>query len=288
MPRIALGLEYDGTGFAGWQSQDHARGIQSAVEEALSVVADHPVEVVAAGRTDAGVHAAMQVVHFDTNAIRSERAWMLGAASNLPKQVCVLWAREVPEGFHARYSALARRYRYVILNRVPRPALAADRVSWVRDRLDEKRMHEAAQHLVGEHDFSSFRAAQCQSRTPMRNLHEISVTRRGELVILTVAANAFLHHMVRNIAGVLIAIGTGEQPVDWTAQVLAYRNRKLGGVTAVPGGLYLAGIRYAAALSLPSEPEFELAGPGIPTCPRSPDASLPALAGPSIDAPFPN
>jgi len=272
--RIALGLEYDGSDFAGWQSQDHARGIQAVVEEGLSVVANHKVEVVAAGRTDAGVHASMQVVHFDTSAIRTERSWISGTATNLPKQVSVLWAREVAEGFHARYSALARRYRYVILNRTPRPALTADRVSWVRAPLDEKRMHAAAQHLVGEHDFSSFRAAQCQSRTPMRNLHRIGVQRHGELVILTVTANAFLHHMVRNIAGVLIAIGTGEQPVDWTAQVLAHRNRKLGGVTAAPGGLYLAGIRYAAALQLPSEPAFSLdtpAGPGLPPCPLLPD-----------------
>ena len=271
MPRIALGLEYDGSGFAGWQSQIHARGVQQVVEEGLSVVANHPVSVIAAGRTDAGVHAAMQVVHFDTDAIRTERAWMLGAVSNMPKQVSVLWMREVPEAFHARYSALARRYRYVILNRTARPALTADRVSWVRDPLDEKRMHEAAQYLVGEHDFSSFRAAQCQSRTPMRNLYEIEVTRRGELVIVTVCANAFLHHMVRNIAGVLIAIGTGERPVDWTAQVLSYRDRTLGGVTAVPGGLYLAGIRYAAALNLPSEPEFWLSEPAAPACPLLPD-----------------
>jgi len=254
MPRIALGLEYDGSGFAGWQSQGHARGIQSVVEEGLSVVADHKVEVVAAGRTDAGVHAAMQVVHFDTSAIRTERSWMLGAVSNMPKQVSVLWAREVPETFHARYSALARRYRYVILNRTPRPALNADRVAWIREPLDEQRMHQAAQHLVGEHDFSSFRAAQCQSRTPMRNVYEITVTRQGELVILTVCANAFLHHMVRNIAGVLIAVGTGERPVEWVAEVLEARDRTRGGVTAPAQGLYLAGIRYAQALQLPSEP----------------------------------
>lgn len=267
MPRIALGLEYDGSGFAGWQSQEHARGIQAVVEDALSIVADHKIEVVAAGRTDAGVHAAMQVVHFDTTALRTERSWMLGAATNMTKEVSVLWAREVPEGFHARYSALARRYRYVILNRVPRPALNAERVAWVREPLDEQRMHEAAQHLLGEHDFSSFRAAQCQSRTPMRHLHEISVTRHGELVVLTVCANAFLHHMVRNIAGVLIAIGSGDRPVDWSAQVLAHRDRKLGGVTAVPGGLYLAGIRYAPALNLPSEPEFTVLAPIPATCP---------------------
>jgi tRNA pseudouridine38-40 synthase len=259
MPRIALGLEYDGSAFSGWQSQAHARGVQSVVEAALSQVADQPISVTAAGRTDAGVHAAMQVVHFDTSAARSERGWVLGASSNLPPQVSALWSREVPEGFHARYSAMARRYRYLILNRTPRPALAAARVSWVREPLDAALMHAGAQHLVGEHDFSSFRAAECQARTAMRNLHEISVIRRGELVILDVCANAFLHHMVRNIAGVLIAIGTGEQPTRWAAEVLAARDRTQGGVTAPASGLYLSGVRYAPALGLPSEPVDPLA-----------------------------
>jgi tRNA pseudouridine38-40 synthase len=240
-------------------------GIQSVVEAALSTVADHPVEVTAAGRTDAGVHAVMQVVHFDTQATRSERGWVLGATTNLPTQVSALWAREVTDAFHARYSALARTYRYVILNRLSRPAIAADRVCWVRDRLDESRMRTAATHLLGEHDFSSFRAAECQARTPMRNLHEIAVERSGPFITLTVRANAFLHHMVRNIAGVLIAIGAGERPTDWAAEVLAARDRTRGGVTAPPGGLYLAGIRYAASLQLPSEPAWDvsaaLAGP---------------------------
>lgn len=264
MPRIALGIEYDGSAFAGWQSQAHARGIQSEVEAALSKVADHPVEVIAAGRTDAGVHAAMQVVHFDTTVTRSERGWVLGATTNLPAQVSALWAREVPDAFHARYSALARRYRYVILNRVPRPALAADRVCWVRDPLDEARMQEAAMHLIGEHDFSSFRAAECQARTPNRYVHEIRVERSGAVIVLTVCANAFLHHMVRNIAGVLIAIGSGERPVNWAAEVLAARDRTKGGVTASAGGLYLAGIRYAASLRLPSEPDgLSLAWPSL-------------------------
>jgi tRNA pseudouridine38-40 synthase len=264
MPRIALGLEYDGSAFAGWQTQAHARGVQSVVEAALSAVADHPVAVTAAGRTDAGVHAAIQVVHFDTGAARSERGWVLGTNTNLPPQVSALWARETPEAFHARYSALARCYRYVILNRTPRPALAAQRVCWVRDPLDETLMHSAAQALVGEHDFTSFRAAECQARTPMRNLHEISVVRRGELVVVSVMANAFLHHMVRNIAGVLIAIGVGERPVSWAAEVLEAHDRKQGGVTAAAGGLYLAGIRYSPALALPSEPH-------VAACPASPD-----------------
>jgi tRNA pseudouridine38-40 synthase len=255
MARIALGLEYDGSAFAGWQAQAHAQGVQSAVEAALSVVADHAVSVTAAGRTDAGVHALMQVVHFDTSAVRTERGWVLGANTNLPPQVSALWAREVPDAFHARYSAIARRYRYVILNRTPRPALAAARVAWVRDPLDAERMHAAAQHLVGEHDFSSFRAAECQARTPMRRVHEISVVRQGQLVVLSVLANAFLHHMVRNIAGVLIAIGTGARPVEWCAEVLAARDRRQGGVTAPANGLYLHGVRYSPALNLPSEPD---------------------------------
>ena len=253
MSRIALGLEYDGSAFAGWQAQSHASGVQSALEHALSIVADHPVEVMAAGRTDAGVHAAMQVVHFDTPSSRSERSWILGANSNLPKQVAVLWTREVPAGFHARYSAFARRYCYVISNRPIRPALGIDHVSWVREPLDVEPMQDAARHLLGEHDFSSFRAAGCQARTPMRNVHDIRIERRGALIALTVTANAFLHHMVRNIAGVLIEIGAGERPPSWAAEVLAARDRTRGGVTAQPGGLYLVGIHYAAALQLPSE-----------------------------------
>lgn len=260
MPRIALGLEYDGSAFAGWQSQAHARGVQAVVEAALSQVADHPVEVIAAGRTDAGVHAAMQVVHFDTTAMRSERGWVLGATTNLPAQVSALWAREVPQAFHARYSAMARRYRYLILNRTSRPALAAARVCWVRDRLDESLMREAAGHLIGEHDFSSFRAAECQSRTPMRHVYEITVERSGALVMLTVRANAFLHHMVRNIAGVLIAIGTGKRATSWSAEVLAARDRTKAGITAEASGLYLAGIQYAPALQLPSEPPWNGGG----------------------------
>ena len=251
--RLALGIEYDGSAFRGWQSQAHAVGIQSVVEAALTEVADHPIEVVAAGRTDAGVHALMQVVHFDTTSTRSERSWMLGATSNLPKQVTVLWARPVTDAFHARYSAQARSYRYYILNRAVRPAIGADYVSWVRDPLNEVDMNSAAQLLLGEHDFSSFRAAQCQARTPMRCIYEVSVRRFGEIVELAITANAFLHHMVRNIAGVLIAIGSGEQPVGWAKAVLDARDRTLGGITAPPGGLYLTGVRYAAALALPSE-----------------------------------
>ncbi len=251
--RIALGLEYDGSAFSGWQSQAHAHGVQASVEAALSEVADHAVAVTAAGRTDAGVHAAMQVVHFDSESVRTERGWVLGANTHLPPEVSALWARVVPDAFHARYSAFARRYRYLILNRVPRPALAAHRVSWVRDPLNAERMHEAAQLLIGEHDFSSFRAAECQARTPMRRMHEITVERRGDLLVVSVLANAFLHHMVRNIAGVLIAIGTGARPVSWAREVLEARDRRKGGITAPAQGLYLAGVRYSPSLELPSE-----------------------------------
>lgn len=250
--RIALGIEYDGSSFAGWQAQAHALGIQAAVEAAVAHVADHRVEVVAAGRTDAGVHAAIQVAHFDTTAVRTERSWVLGTNSGLPRQVTALWAREVPEDFHSRYSARSRSYRYFILNRQVRPALAATYVTWMREQLDSERMHRAAQQLVGEHDFSSFRAAECQSRTPMRRLDRIDVTRQGELICIAVTANAFLHHMVRNIAGVLMAVGCGDRPEGWVGDVLMARDRRSGGVTAPPQGLYLAGIEYDPALQLPS------------------------------------
>ncbi|MFL6618385.1 MAG: tRNA pseudouridine(38-40) synthase TruA [Povalibacter sp.] len=252
MPRIALGIEYDGSIFAGWQSQTHAHGIQAAMEAAVAAVADHPAEVVAAGRTDAGVHAAMQVVHFDTQAIRTERSWVLGTNTNLPKQVSVLWARQVPDDFHARYDARSRSYRYFILNRGVRAGLGWQTTSWVRHPLDHERMHAAAQCLVGEHDFSSFRAAECQSRTPVRRLRSIEVERHGETLVISVTANAFLHHMVRNIAGVLIAVGSGDRPTEWVTEVLNARDRKQGGVTAPPQGLYLSAVEYDPELQLPS------------------------------------
>ncbi len=252
MPRIALGIEYDGSVFAGWQSQAHAHGIQASVEAAVAQVADHPVEVVAAGRTDAGVHAAMQVAHFDTQAVRTERSWTLGTNANLPKQVSVLWARQVPDDFHARYSARSRTYHYFILNRPVRAALSARQITWIREPLDADRMHEAAQQLVGEHDFSSFRAAECQSRTPIRRLQWIQVRRMGETLVIAVNANAFLHHMVRNITGALLAVGWGDRPVEWVGEVLAERDRRKGGITAPPNGLYLSAIEYDPILNLPS------------------------------------
>ena len=253
MARFALGLEYDGTTFRGWQTQAHAAGIQAEVERALAFVANHDITVTAAGRTDAGVHAAMQVVHFDTAVQRSSRSWVLGANANLPNSISVLWAQPVPDSFHARYSATARSYRYFILNRCSRPALARHNVCWIKEALDHERMQAAAGMLLGEHDFSSFRAAECQSRTPMRRLTHIDVQRRGELIEVAVTANAFLHHMVRNIAGVLLAVGQGKHAPQWEAEVLAAKDRRRAGITAPAGGLYLTAVRYDPSLQLPSE-----------------------------------
>ncbi len=251
MPRIALGIEYDGTAFAGWQTQPHAITVQAVLEQALARVADHPLAVTAAGRTDTGVHATCQVVHFDATVDRTERAWVLGANTNLRADASVLWAREMPAGFHARFGAVARSYCYVIRNRSERPALDQDRACWIREALDQEAMHQAAQALVGVHDFSSFRAAECQSHSPVRHLTSLAVWREGDLVKIAVTANAFLHHMVRNIAGVLVAVGRGKESLQWVADVLAARDRRLGGVTAPPQGLYLVDVRYPAAYDLP-------------------------------------
>lgn len=252
--RVALGIEYDGTGFCGWQSQTGTRTVQQEVERALSTVADHPVSVVCAGRTDSGVHAVGQVVHFDSDAERSVRSWVLGANANLPRDVSVIWARPVAGEFHARFSAQARSYRYVILNRMTRPAVWRDRVCWHHQQLDERRMQRAADFLVGEHDFSSFRALACQARHPVRTVHRLCVQRCGAYLYIDITANAFLHHMVRNIAGVLITVGEGERKPDWARELLVARDRTVGGVTAPAGGLYLAQVVYPPQFELP-EPE---------------------------------
>jgi tRNA pseudouridine38-40 synthase len=253
MPRIALGLEYDGSAFAGWQAQLHANGIQTAVQS---------VAVICAGRTDAGVHATMQVVHFDTPVTRTQRAWVRGANTTLPNSVSVLWACAVQPEFHARYAAQTRSYRYVILNREPRPALLHQHVYWVREPLDAQRMQVAAQCLVGEHDFTSFRAAECQAKTPIRNLQRIQVTRLNEYVVIDVTANAFLQHMVRNIAGVLLAVGRGRQDVGWPDAVLQLRDRSQAGITAPAGGLYLFAVSYPAIYALPSAANYSSWPPG--------------------------
>ncbi|HEX7082234.1 MAG TPA: tRNA pseudouridine(38-40) synthase TruA [Gammaproteobacteria bacterium] len=249
--RIALGIEYDGTAYNGWQRQKSGIGVQERVEEALARVADEPVEAVCAGRTDAGVHASAQVAHFDTRAERRARSWVLGVNSHLPPDVNALWAVRVPEDFHARYSAVARTYRYVILNRMTRSALARDRAWWLHRPLDIAPMREAAAHLLGEHDFSAFRAAGCQAKTPRREVQAIEIARDGEWVSIEMRANAFLQHMVRNVAGLLAAVGTGERPPAWAAEVLASRDRREGGITAPPQGLTLIRVDYPSHLGIP-------------------------------------
>jgi len=253
MPRFAAGLEYDGRAYSGWQFQTGLKTVQDEVQRALSRVADMPVECVCAGRTDAGVHASAQVAHFDTTAVRSERGFRLGANSYLPQDVSVAWLREVPEQFHARYSATARSYRYLVLNRDSRSALAFGRATFERRSLDAERMHAAAQVLVGEHDFSAFRAIECQAKSPRRFVERIEVSRDGDWVAIEITANAFLHHMVRNVAGLLMAVGHGESPPERVADVLASLDRKTNAATAPPDGLYLVGVRYPAEFGLPSQ-----------------------------------
>lgn len=217
--------------------------------------------MICAGRTDTGVHAAAQVVHFDTTAERSDRGWLLGTNTNLPDDICVTWAQHVDDEFHARFSATARHYRYRILNRLNRSALERHRAWWVYEPLDAERMHEAAQHLVGEHDFSAFRAAGCRANTPNRNLTSIAVTRDGDWLTLTVSANAFLQHMVRNITGTLATVGLGEQPVEWVADVLQSRDRKTGGIAAPPHGLTLVGVEYPADFAIPEPTDTDIMSP---------------------------
>lgn len=250
--KLALGVEYDGREFHGFEIQPNGRTVQASLEAALSKVADHPVRTICAGRTDAGVHALGQVVHFESRAERPLNAWIFGANSQLPADVCVNWSRCVPDEFHARFSATARRYRYVILNRSTRPAALRGRVSWEYRPLAIERMQTAADYLLGEHDFSSFRGAGCQSRSAIRQIHRLEVGRRGPLVYIDVSANAFLLHMVRNIAGVLMDVGAGKAPVGWAQEVLRAADRRRGGVTASPDGLYLLQVDYPAQYRLPA------------------------------------
>lgn len=250
--RIALGIEYDGTAYNGWQRQKTGTGVQQLVDGALAGVANHPVESVCAGRTDAGVHATGQVVHFDTVADRTARGWLLGINSNLPEDVNIRWVEFVRDDFHARFSALSRTYRYVILNRIVRSAMYRDRAWWVHQPLDPERMQQASEQLLGKHDFSSFRASGCQAASPIREIHSIAVEKRDEWIWITITANAFLQHMVRNIVGLLAAIGCGDAPVSQSREVLESRDRRVGGVTAPAHGLTLVAVRYPDEFGLPN------------------------------------
>jgi tRNA pseudouridine38-40 synthase len=251
--RIALGIEYDGTDFFGWQSQTNGPSLQAEVEKALSFVANHPVEVVCAGRTDAGVHGECQVVHFDSEAVREPRSWLLGANSRLPQSIAVRWVRPVADDFHARFSARARRYRYTLINRATRPALDRRFCAWERLPLDVGAMQAASRCLLGEQDFTSFRTVACQAKSPVRTLHALQLQREGERVVMEIQANAFLHHMVRNIMGSLLCVGRGEQTVHWIADLLAARDRTLAGATAEAQGLVFVGPRYPREYGLPEE-----------------------------------
>ena len=242
--RIALALEYDGSRFLGWQTQPGGGTVQDALQAALTTIAGERIEVTCAGRTDRGVHALEQVVHFDVGVQRPESAWVRGVNALLPDSVAVQWARAVPAEFHARYGARVRTYRYVLLNRAVRPALAARHAGWFHQPLDVPAMRTAARLLLGEHDFTAFRSAECQASTPVRTLLALEVEAHGERIDFLLRANAFLHHMVRNIAGVLVAVGRGKQPPGWVREVLELRDRRLGGVTAPPQGLFLQEVKY--------------------------------------------
>lgn len=251
--RIALGIEYDGTAYNGWQRQRTGDGVQERLETALSKVANETVEVVCAGRTDAGVHATGQVVHFDSASERSRRGWLLGANTNLPDDVAVTWAQPVSDDFHARFSATSRSYRYIIRNCLVRSALDRHRAWWIYAPLDAAAMHEAAQALAGRHDFSAFRAAGCQASTAVREIQSIAVTQEGEKIYLDVTANAFLQHMVRNIVGTLAAVGAGDLDGNALPAILASRDRKEGGVAAPPHGLTLVCVSYPDDYPLPKK-----------------------------------
>lgn len=253
MARLAVGIEYDGSRYHGWQSQSAAASVQSLVEQALGSIASQSVSVTCAGRTDAGVHAYGQVVHFETVAQRAPSAWLLGANSALPPDISLRWVMSVPDHFHARYSALSRCYRYWILNRRARSALAAGRAWNVHRPLDEAAMHDAAQRLLGEHDFSAFRAAECQAHSPVRQLQEAEVSRSGDWLCVQVRANAFLHHMVRNIVGLLVAVGRGERPPEHARTLLLGKDRRLGEATAPAHGLYLWQVEYPRQFGLPED-----------------------------------
>lgn len=251
MQKFVLGIEYDGSAYCGWQRQSHSPSVQAELEQALSFVANQPVELICAGRTDTAVHACEQVVHFVTDVERSSRSWLLGANCRLAKDIRILWVHPVQDSFHARFSAIARSYRYIIQNSAVPSALLHNRVSWEHRELNDKLMHEAAQQLVGEHDFDAFRASGCQAKSPVRTIEYLDISRQGEFIYLDIKANAFLHHMVRNIAGSLMWIGQGEQDSGWLEQVLLSKDRRLAAKTAPAAGLYFIQAFYPDEFVLP-------------------------------------
>lgn len=250
--KLAAGVEYRGTYFAGWQRQHHAASVQEHVEQALSKVADRRVTSVCAGRTDTGVHAIQQVIHFATDALRLPHSWLLGANANLREDVCLRWVIEVEDGFHARYSALSRTYRYVILNRKYRPSINRGLVTWEHRPLDAEAMAAAGSDLVGRHDFTSYRAIACQAKHPVREIRRLDIRSEGQFILIEIQADGFLHHMVRNIAGVLMTIGKGDRRPGWAKEVLEARDRNQGGVTAPPDGLYLIDVEYPEKFHIPA------------------------------------
>lgn len=250
--RIACGIEYDGEPFFGFQMQKQEPTVQSCLEKAISQVANHPVRVYCAGRTDTGVSASHQVIHFETSAVRSERQWTLGINTALHDGVVVLWVQQVTDDFHARFSAQSRSYEYRILNRNVRPAIERHHLTWILQPLDYHAMHNAAQHLLGIHDFSAFRSSKCQAHNPERHLQHSEVSKEGNIVIFKFTANAFLHHMIRNIVGTLLKVGKGEQPIEWVKQVLSSKDRTQAGMTAPPNGLTFTNVTYDDEYGIPS------------------------------------
>ncbi|HUW26324.1 MAG TPA: tRNA pseudouridine(38-40) synthase TruA [Gallionella sp.] len=249
--RIALGVEYNGSPYYGWQSQTEGRTVQDTLQCALGRIAGEPIPIIAAGRTDTGVHALEQVVHFDTPVDRPLTAWVRGVNAVLPDSIAVRWAHPVPDEFHARFSAHGRSYRYLLINRPVRSALHAGKVGWFHAPLDIAAMQAAAQSLLGEHDFSAFRASECQAKSPVKHLHQLDIRRHGEMLVFDFGANAFLHHMVRNIVGCLVYVGKGKHPPEWLAEVLSGCERRFAAATFAPDGLYLRRIQYEAKWELP-------------------------------------
>lgn len=258
--KYAACIEYDGTDYCGWQRLKHNPSVQEEVEKALSSVANHEIDLTCAGRTDSGVHGIGQIVHFESDAIRNEKAWRMGCNSNLPDNIALRWIQPIDDSFHARFSATARCYRYIILNHPIRPALLNNKVCWYRDVLDESLMQDAALRLLGENDFSSFRASGCQAKHAMRELQKIEVSRDGRYVYIDIIANAFLHHMVRNIVGSLFEVGTKRKSPEWFTELLSLKDRTQAGITAPASGLYFVSVKYPAEFDLPAVSEAPFFG----------------------------